>query len=197
MKKNHKELLKILPIADTIGGTTARENPEGTLEHYTHLARQIWLSPKVGDVADGVFSRVQQGHTAWGSLSGPYGFGKTASAIALWKYAKDAEFLAIPPLSCTNFEEWASGIAALTGAQAPKIKKQVDKLFRDIFTSGLNPMVQADAKRYSVSSRKVRQIYQDKFSAGQFTVDSHSHRNISVKTWTTGSEAFKGISNYP
>lgn len=178
MKKNHKEFLKILPIADTIGGTTARENPEGTLDHYTHLARQIWLSPKVGDVADGVFSRVQQGHTAWGSLSGPYGFGKTASAIALWKYANDAEFLAIPPLSCTNFEEWASGIAALTGAQAPKIKKQVDKLFRDIFTSGLNPMVQADAKRYSVSSRKVRQIYRDKFSAGQFTLDSHFHRTV-------------------
>lgn len=101
MKKNHKELLKILPIADTIGGTTARANSDGTLDHYAHLARQIWLSPKVGDVADGVFSRVQQGHTAWGSLSGPYGFGKTASAIALWKYAKDAEFLAIPPLPWT------------------------------------------------------------------------------------------------
>ena len=129
MYNNQKESLQLLPIADTIGGTAAREDPEGTLEHYNHLAHQLWLSSKVSEVADGVFSRVQQGHTAWGSLSGPYGFGKTASAITLWGYAKDADFLAIPPLSCTNFDELASGVAALASEQNPKIKKQVNTLF--------------------------------------------------------------------
>ena len=178
MNDNHKERLQLLPIADTVGGTAARENPKRTLDHYNHLANQLWLSSKVSDVADGVFSRVQQGYTAWGSLSGPYGFGKTASAIALWAHAKDADFLAIPPLSCTNFDELASGIAALAGEQQPKIKKSVNKLFREIFAEGLNPMVQEDAKRYSVPSRKVRQIYQDKFSAGQFTLNNHPHRTV-------------------
>ncbi|RKU11622.1 hypothetical protein C6502_07970 [Candidatus Poribacteria bacterium] len=178
MDDSHKERLQLLPIADTIGGTAARENPRRTLDHYNHLANQLWLSSKVSDVADGVFLRVQQGYTAWGSLSGPYGFGKTASAIALWAHAKDSEFLAIPPLSCTSFDELASGIAALAGEQNPKIKKQINKLFEDVFTKGLNPMVQEDAKRYSVPSRRVRQIYQDKFSAGQFTLDSQSRRTV-------------------
>ena len=178
MNDSHKERLQLLPIADTIGGTAARENPRRTLDHYNHLANQLWLSSKVSDVADGVFLRVQQGYTAWGSLSGPYGFGKTASAIALWAHAKDSEFLAIPPLSCTSFDELASGIAALAGEQNPKIKKQVNKLFEDVFTSGLKPMVQEDAKRYSVPSRKVRQIYQDKFSAGQFTLNNHPHQTV-------------------
>ncbi len=178
MNDNHEERLQLLPIADTIGSTAAQEDPKRILDHYNHLANQLWLSSKVSEVADGVFSRVQQGYTAWGSLSGPYGFGKTASAIALWAHAKDADFLAIPPLSCTNFNELAAGIAALAGEQNPKIKTQVNKLFRTIFTSGLNPMVREDAKRYSVSSRKVRQIYQDKFSAGQFTLDNHPHRTV-------------------
>ena len=178
MEEKHEDLLQILPIADTVSGSSARENPEQVLEHYEHLADQLWLSSKVSDVADSVFSKVQQGHTAWGSLSGPYGFGKTASAIALWAHAKDFGFLAIPPLSCTNFNELAAGVASLAGAQNSKIKNQVNKLFREVFTKGLNPMVQADAKRYTVPTQKVRKIYQDKFSAGQFTLDSHSHRTV-------------------
>lgn len=178
MEDKYEDHLQILPIADTVSGSAARENPKHTLEHYNRLANQFWLSSKVSDVADNVFLGVQRGHTMWGSLSGPYGFGKTASAIALWAYARDSEFLAIPPLSCTNFNELAAGIASLAGVQNSQIKKQVDKLFRDVFTEGLKPMVQADAKRYAVPPRTVRKIYNDKFSAGQFTVDSHPHRAV-------------------
>ncbi len=178
MKEKHEDFLQILPIADTVSGSTARENPKQTLEHYKRLANQLWLSSKVSDVANGVFSSVQQGHTAWGSLSGPYGFGKTSSAISLWSHAKDSGFLAIPPLSCTNFNELAAGIASLAGAQNSNIKKQIDKLFRDVFMSGLDLMVKSDATRYAVPSRKIRKMYQDKFSAGQFTLDSHPHRTV-------------------
>ncbi len=178
MEEKHGDLSQILPIADTVSGSAARENPVRTLEHYNHLANQFWLASKVSDVADNVFSKVEHGYITWGSLSGPYGFGKTASAISLWMHAKDSGFLAIPPLSCTTFNELAAGIASLAGAQSPQIKRQIDKLFRDVFTKGLNPLVKADAKHYAVSSQKVRKIYQDKFSAGQFTLDSHPHRTV-------------------
>ena len=195
MEEKHEDYLQILPIADTVSGSAARENPKQTLEHYNRLANQFWLSSKVSDVADNVFSGVRRGYTTWGSLSGPYGFGKTASAIALWAHARNSGFLAIPPLSCTNFNELAAGVASLAGAQNPQIKKQVDKLFRDVFTEGLNPMVRADAKRYAVPSQKVRKIYQDKFSAGQFTLDSHPHRTVEFLSRLGGlaSEKSKGL----
>ncbi|MYC76282.1 hypothetical protein F4X10_11015 [Candidatus Poribacteria bacterium] len=195
MEEKHEDYLQILPIADTISGSAARENPKQTLEHYNSLANQFWLSSKVSDVADNVFSGVQRGYTTWGSLSGPYGFGKTASAIALWAHARNSEFLAIPPLSCTNFNELAAGIASLAGAQNPQIKKQVDKLFQDVFTDGLKPMVQADAKRYAVPPQTVRKIYNDKFSAGQFTVDSHPHRTVEFlsKLGELATENTKGL----
>ena len=195
MEEKYENYLQILPIADTVSGSAARENPKQTLEHYNRLANQFWLSSKVSDVADNVFSGVQRGYTTWGSLSGPYGFGKTASAIALWAHARNSGFLAIPPLSCTNFNELAAGIASLAGVQNPQIKKQVDKLFRDVFTEGLNPMVRADAKRYAVPSQKVRKIYQDKFSAGQFTLDSHPHRTVEFlsRLGELASEKSKGL----
>ena len=178
MANNHGKLLQISPIADTLGGTNARENPKKAIDHYSRLASQLWLSPAVKVVAESVFSDLRQGRTTWGSLSGPYGFGKTAAAIALWEKAKNDDFLAIPPLSCTNFNELAHGIAALASEQAPKFKKQICELFKEVFTKGLTPMVQADAKRYSVSSRTVRQMYQDKLAAGQLALDSHPHRTV-------------------
>ncbi len=195
MEEKYEDHLQILPIADTVSGSAARANPEQTLEHYNRLANQFWLSSKVSEVADNVFSGVRSGHTTWGSLSGPYGFGKTASAIALWAHARDSGFLAIPPLSCTNFNELATGIASLAGVQNPEIKRQVDKLFRDVFTEGLKPMVQADAKRYAVPPQTVRKIYNDKFSAGQFTVDSHPHRTVEFlsKLGELATENTKGL----
>ncbi|MFQ6041404.1 MAG: hypothetical protein ACE5PV_11160, partial [Candidatus Poribacteria bacterium] len=119
-----------------------------------------------------------QGSPAWGSLSGPYGFGKTATGITLWNHARCEGFLAIPPLSCTNFDELAYGIAALAEAQAPEIKKQIQKLFGEVWTEGLNQIAKTDAKRYEMAPRKVRQILQDKLSAGQLTLDSRSHRLV-------------------
>lgn len=195
MENNHLDTLQILPIADTVSGSTARENPKETIDHYNRLAGRLWLAPKVGVVAESVLSNVQRGHTAWGSLSGPYGFGKTATAIALWAHAKNSGFLAIPPLSCTNFDELAYGIAALAGEQYPKIKKQIDKLFRDVFIKELNPMVQTDAKRYSISSRTVRQIYRDKLSTGQFALDSRPYRTVEflAKLGQLATESSKGL----
>lgn len=113
MENRDEEILQISPIADTVSGAKARENPEGTIAHYERLASLLWLPPKVRGVADVLLDNIQQGRTAWGSLSGPYGFGKTAAAITLWNHARCEGFLAIPPLSCTNFDELAYGIASL------------------------------------------------------------------------------------
>jgi hypothetical protein len=178
MENQQEDFWPILPIADTVSGTRARENPQDTIDHYQRLQTQLWLSPKVRDVADGMLSHVQKGRTAWGSLSGPYGFGKTAAAISLWTHARNEGFLAIPPLSCTNFDELAYGILALADVQCPKMKRQIQACFREVWTDGLTQAVQTDAKRYAVSARKVRQIFQDKLRSGQFTLDSQPYRLV-------------------
>jgi hypothetical protein len=86
--------------------------------------------------------------------------------------------LAIPPLSCTNFDELAYGIVALAEVQAPKMQRQIRTCFREVWTKGLDHVVQTDAKRYDMSTQKVRQIFQDKLRSGQFTLDSHPYRLV-------------------
>lgn len=108
---------KLSTIADTVSGAKARQNPQETVAHYVHLAEHLWLPPEVQQLADDLFTTVRQGKTAWASLSGDYGFGKTSATITLWRYANEKKFIAIPPLSCTGFDELAHAVAALAEVQ--------------------------------------------------------------------------------
>ncbi len=169
---------KLSPVADTVSGAGARENPEGTIAHYERLAAHLWLPPKVGEVADTILDAVQKGRTAWGSLSGPYGFGKTATAVSVWSYARERGFLAIPPLSCTNFDELAHGIAALSAAQFPKAERKIRRLFKEVWTEGLDGVVRSDAAAYEMTPQKLRRLFQDKLNKGQLTLDNRCHRLV-------------------
>lgn len=120
---------RLLPISDTVNGNRARESPGEVIAHYERLADQLWLPPQLETFSHTVLDSIGGGKSAWASLTGPYGFGKTAAGILLWRHAREAGFLAIPPLSCTNYDEFAAGVSALAEEQAPKDKLRVRKLF--------------------------------------------------------------------
>lgn len=178
MESDHRVMPKLSPVADTVSGARARENPADAIAHYERFAAHLWLPPKVGEVTDTILDAVQKGRTAWGSLSGPYGFGKTAAAVSVWRHAREKGFLAIPPLSCTNFDELAHGIAALAIEQAPGAEKKIRRLFKEVWTEGLDSVVRNDAERYQMTPQKVRQLLQDKLSTGQLTLDSRCYRLV-------------------
>jgi hypothetical protein len=178
MSAASKSFTRLLAIADTVSGVKARENPQDTIAHYERLVYQLWLPPEVRSLADETFDTVKRGRTAWASLSGAYGFGKTAATITLWDYARTKEFLAIPPLSCTNFDELAHGIAALAGAQLPKAQKKIRALFKEVWTEGLDAVARTDAKHYELSSKQLRHLFEDKLNAGQLTLDNQCYRLV-------------------
>lgn len=182
MKRDHQTVQKLSPVADTVSGARARELPADTIAHYERFAAHLWLPPKVGDVADTILGAVQNGRTAWGSLAGPYGFGKTAAAISVWNYAREKGFLAIPPLSCTNFDELAHGIAALAIAQSPRAERKIQQLFKKVWAEGLDSVIRNDAERYQMMPQKLRRLFQDKLNKGQLTLDSRCHRLVEFLT---------------
>jgi len=171
-------MTKLSPIADTLSGAKARESPTQSIVHYENLVAHLWLPPKVSEVADTTFDEIRNGRPAWASLIGPYGFGKTAAAISVWNYAREKEFLAIPPLSCTNFDELAHGVAALAIAQAPQAERKIRHLFKKVWTEELDSVVRSDTERYQVSKQKLRRLLQDKLTSGQMTLDKRCHRLV-------------------
>lgn len=171
-------MTKLSPVTDTLSGAKARENPDYALAHYKNIVSHVWLPPKVGVAADTIFDEVRNGRPAWGSLVAPYGFGKTATAISLWNYAREKGFVAIPPLSCTNFDELAHGVAALAMAQAPQEEKKIHRLFKNVWSEELDSVIRSDTERYQVPKQKLRRLLQDKLTAGQMTLDNRCHRLV-------------------
>lgn len=166
-------------IADTVSGIRARHDPKGTIEHYEGLARHLWLPSQVQDLAEGMFTTVGKGQTAWGSLSGDYGFGKTSATIALWRYASNQGYLAIPPISCTSFDELAFAVASLAAEQAPKCKKKkIRTIFENTWAGDLRVASKKDAVRYAIEQKTARRLLEDKFDAGQLKLDGQCHRFV-------------------
>src|SRR5262245_12543565 len=95
---------RLLPISDTVDGSRAREVPADVLAHYKRLVSRLWLPPQLAVFGRAVFDGIGGDRATWASLTGPYGFGKTAAGILLWHQAREGGFLAIPPLSCTNYD---------------------------------------------------------------------------------------------
>src|SRR5262249_26804456 len=88
----------LLPVCDTVSGRKAASDPAGTAGPYEKLAGQLWLPPRVQLLADGILKELRGGRTRLASISGPYGYGKTAAGIGVWRYARAQGFTAIPPL---------------------------------------------------------------------------------------------------
>jgi hypothetical protein len=168
----------LLPICDTVSGRKATSDSAETVRHYQLLADHLWLPPKVRQMANGIFAAVRSGRTRWASVSGPYGYGKTAAGIAVWHHARQEGFTAIPPLSCSNFDELAQGIASVATALHPQGRSRIDRVFRRVWERGLDEAVQADARKYELPSRKVRRLLQDKIQAGQISLDGQCHRLV-------------------
>lgn len=166
------------PVADTVAGNKAAEAPDSTIAHYDKLAERLWLPPALTTFADRHLQHISEGRTAWGSVAAPYGFGKTATAVCLWHHARRSGFLAIPPLSCTGFDELAAAIDALAEAQIPALKKDLRRLRADLWREELDEMARSDSDRYGLPQATVRRLLRDKAQAGCLAFDGSSHRFV-------------------
>src|SRR5262245_39869295 len=96
----------------------------------------------------------------------------------MWNYARERNFLAIPPLSCMNFDELAYSIAALAIAQVPEAEQKIRQLFKEVWTERLDSVIHNDAQRYQMTPQKLRRLFQDKLNTGQLTLDSRCYRLV-------------------
>ncbi len=172
---------RLAPVCDTVSGSKAHAEPAATLEHYRQMAGRLWLPERVRELVGGLLSGVDKGRTTWASISGPYGYGKTAVAVAAWKHISEQGYTVIPPLSCSSFDELARGIAALAAASHSSDAKAVRKikcLFEEVWDQGLDDVIRADSRRYDLPSAKLRQVFEDKLKDGLLSVDTQCYRLV-------------------
>lgn len=166
------------PIADTVSGFKAAAAPMETIGHYEALAKRLWMPPHLETFGNRHLQSVADGQTVWGSISAPYGFGKTAAAICLWQQARHNGFLAIPPLSCTSFDELAAAIDAIASVQQPSLRPALRRLRAATWHDELDHMARADSNSYGIPHKTLRRLFRDKAEHGRLAFAGDSHRFV-------------------
>lgn len=115
------------PIFDTPGADQAVRRPEALLSEYRQRARAIWLPAGAQAIADGISASLSKGEgPIWGTLVGPFGFGKSATLTGLWQHFDASGVPSTPPLAVTSLDELLEGCARLlaegSGVQAQLVQ---------------------------------------------------------------------------
>jgi len=104
-----KKLYPILNKESILKTANAREleqAPEDVLGRYnTYALTHIPLGDTTKQLKDLERVIVENKHCAVGTIVGPYGYGKTSTAVHLWNELREQKILAIPPFLWVNLSE--------------------------------------------------------------------------------------------
>ncbi|MGH2506115.1 MAG: hypothetical protein ACRDHZ_01630, partial [Ktedonobacteraceae bacterium] len=97
----HKE-----PILYTANARDLKDNPENVLERYhAYALTHIPLGDTTKQLKNLERVVVENKHCAVGTIVGPYGYGKTSTAVHLWHELRAKKILAVPPFLWVNLAE--------------------------------------------------------------------------------------------
>jgi hypothetical protein len=92
------ERLDILrAIVDTVRAEELERQPDAVRTRYEPYADAYFVIEAVKRVEQRLISELRAGKSVTGYLSADYGYGKTATAVYLWKRCLDSEIVAVPP----------------------------------------------------------------------------------------------------
>src|SRR6266536_2636124 len=87
------------PIVSTFGADALRTSAAEVSETYDWHAATYVEQPPVAEFRQAFIAAVHDAKTPKACLIAPFGYGKTASAIGIWRRCQAAGLLAVPPIS--------------------------------------------------------------------------------------------------
>jgi hypothetical protein len=131
-------------IMDTIPAPLAIRCPEKVLDHCAQQTELVWLSDRSMGFAEDFLRDISRSNRAvWGTIIGPFGFGKTATAFALTRKFIGAGYLSLPPLSATNLDQYAAAACSLLRVVVPEVSLKVDKAWEAVYAKPPKPKKRA------------------------------------------------------
>ena len=106
------DITKLYPILNkesilkTANARELGQAPQDVLDRYqTYALTHIPMGNTTKQLKDLERVIVENKHCAVGAIVGPYGYGKTSTAVHLWNELRDQKFLAVPPFLWINLSE--------------------------------------------------------------------------------------------
>src|SRR6266568_3790519 len=98
------------PVVATHVGSFDQENAARTFTRYEKEASTYICPPELEEYQHILLDTILDRRTAIGCLVAPFGYGKTSTAIGIWKTCESRNILSIPPFSCGSIAEMGLSI---------------------------------------------------------------------------------------
>ena len=90
-------VISLQPIIDTASAEDIVSDPESVETRYRTYSRLFFPHEAVRRVEDKLIKEIKTGRSVTGYISGEYGYGKTATAVYLWRRCQNAGICSVPP----------------------------------------------------------------------------------------------------
>jgi hypothetical protein len=135
------------------------------LSYKWHAATYVEQPDLVG-LRERFVEAIQQAKTPKACLSGPFGYGKTASAIGLWSACQQAGLLAVPPISCSSFAELAQVVYDWFVFTLPEKYDDITQAYQNFLTVTADSMARRDEREFGIPFEKASAAIRDKLERG-------------------------------
>lgn len=152
-------------IVDTAQADDIERQPEAIRTRYEPYAQAYFAIEAVKRVEERLIGELRAGRSVTGYLSADFGYGKTATAIYLWKECLDSGIVAAPPFLFRQLKglmQAARGwLAYLLQHTQPTLLPRLEETYRQHAERSVDELAKDIAARQGISEAKARAIVQE------------------------------------
>jgi hypothetical protein len=165
MQKLWKRLDALRAIVDTARAEELEQQPDAVRTRYEPYAEAYFVIEAVKRVEQKLISELRAGKSVTGYLSADYGYGKTATAIYLWKQCLDSDIVAIPPFIFRQLKDIMQATKGWLTYQLqhtqPTLLPQLDAAYQEYAERSVDELAEEIASKQGIPKNKALAIVRE------------------------------------
>ena len=151
-------------IVDTVRADEVEREPEAVRTRYEPYAEVYFVIEAVKRVEQRLIGELRGGKSVTGYISADFGYGKTATAIYLWKRCLDNEIVAVPPFLFRQLKDVMQATKGWLAYQLqhthPELRQKLEESYRSRVERSAEELAKEIASRQGISEVKALAIVQ-------------------------------------
>jgi hypothetical protein len=197
--QNLWERLDILrAIVDTTRAEELERQPEAVRTRYEPYADAYFVIEAVKRMEQKLLGELRAGNSVTGYLSADYGYGKTATAVYLWKRCLDSEIVAVPPFLFRQLKDIMLATKGWLAYQLrqthPTLLPQLETAYQQYAEQSHEELAESIAAQQGISKNKALAIVREHLAQRRDLTTSTALLNFLDKATELAVQAgFKGL----
>lgn len=164
-------ILKKQEVVPTVSASDLLTMPSRVEDNYNRHVRTYVPINRAAEGREGtlnveqfesrVIKAVKDAKAPRGYLTAEYGYGKTSTALYLWKRAEDANLVVVPPFQMLHLSDLVTAIHGWVryrlGVHSPQHVPELDRLYDDTTSRG----IEQDAERYKIGIQQLEELWHE------------------------------------